>query len=209
MKNFDLGVMPDSPTWVFTGDSITQGVFHTHGARSWVELVQERIHWELERTQDIVVNSGVSGWTAGQVLESFDHLVGRFKAEIVSISLGTNDSNRGSAGLEEFRTNLTRLVDHAAVEGAEIILHTPVLTMLDAGEARRLHLHEYAGVVREVAIKGNLILVDHEEYWKDHFGTSQPTPWMDDHTHPNAVGHKEMANTTLRVLGLGELERHR
>ena len=47
--------MSDQPmTWVFAGDSITQGVFHTHGARSWVEHVHERLRWQLGRLHDDV-----------------------------------------------------------------------------------------------------------------------------------------------------------
>jgi hypothetical protein len=31
-----------------------------------------------------------------------------------------------------------------------------------------------------------------------------PIAWLDDPDHPNAVGHLEMANHTLRTMGLGE-----
>ncbi|WP_197285014.1 hypothetical protein [Sciscionella sediminilitoris] len=38
MPSFEHTALAADTTWVFTGDSITQGVYHTHGARSWVEL---------------------------------------------------------------------------------------------------------------------------------------------------------------------------
>lgn len=206
MSTVDFTALNPGATWVFAGDSITQGVFHTHGARSWVELVHERIRWELDRLQDIVVNSGVSGWRVPQVSAAFDHLIGRFAPDVVSISLGTNDANAGGEGLDDFRRGLTELVHRSADLGARIVLHTPVLTTSDAPVNRRTYLPAYADQVRAVAKDQSVVLVDHEAHWTDHFNGAAPIPWMDDHSHPNAVGHRHMANTTLRTLGLGELD---
>ena len=41
-------------TWVFLGDSITQGVAHTHGRRGYVEHFAERVRGELGRRGDAV-----------------------------------------------------------------------------------------------------------------------------------------------------------
>ncbi|HEX4221603.1 MAG TPA: SGNH/GDSL hydrolase family protein [Pseudonocardiaceae bacterium] len=206
MTTVDFAALNPGATWVFAGDSITQGVFHTHGARSWVELVHERTRWELDRLSDIVINSGVSGWRVPQVSAAFDHLIGRFAPDVVSISLGTNDANAGADGLEEFRRGLTDLVQRSADLGAWIVLHTPVLTTSDAPANRRDYLPAYADQIRAVAKDQSVVLVDHEAYWRDHFDGAAPIPWMDDHTHPNAAGHRHMANTTLRTLGLGQLD---
>ena len=59
-------------TWVFTGDSITHGASHTNGFRSYPEHFAERVRYELERFQDIIINTGISGDTADKILESFD-----------------------------------------------------------------------------------------------------------------------------------------
>jgi lysophospholipase L1-like esterase len=205
MPTVDFTALAPGATWVFAGDSITQGVYHTHGARSWVELVHERVRWELDRLDDIVINSGVSGWRVPQVSAAFDHLIGRFAPQVVSISLGTNDANAGAQGLADFRRGLTELARRSADLGARIVLHTPVLTTSDAPVNRRTHLSAYADEVRAVAREQRMVLVDHDTYWRDHFDGAAPTPWMDDHSHPNAAGHRQMANTTLRTLGLGEL----
>lgn len=206
MANLDFTDLPDRTTWVFAGDSITQAVFHTHGARSWVELVHERLRWELDRLTDIIINSGVSGWSVPDVLGEFDHLIGRFSPDVVSISLGTNDANAGAAGLAAFRARLTDLATRAGDLGARVVLHTPVLTTSDAPANRRDHLTDYAREVQAVAADLDIALVDHEAHWIDHFRGAAPIPWMDDHSHPNAVGHHHMANTTLRTLGFGELD---
>ena len=52
-------------TWVFLGDSITQGVRHTRGRRGYVEHFAERVRGELGRRSDAVVNSGVSAHDDG------------------------------------------------------------------------------------------------------------------------------------------------
>lgn len=207
MPNFDVAALPDGATWVFAGDSITQGVLHTHGARSWVELVHERVRGELDRLGDIVVNSGVSGWSVPDVSARFEHLVGRFAPDVVSISLGTNDADAGADGVEPFGRGLRDLADRAATLGAAVVLHTPVLTTSDAPQNRRTFLPAYADQVRRVAHLQGAVLVDHERHWQDHFAGAAPTPWMDDHSHPNATGHRQMAGTTLLTLGLGELDR--
>ncbi|MCK8678997.1 MULTISPECIES: SGNH/GDSL hydrolase family protein [Streptomyces] len=197
--------LSDRPmTWVAAGDSITQGVLHTHGARGWVEHLHERIRWQLGRLTDVVVNTGVSGWRAVDVLAAHDHLIGRFAPDVLSVSLGTNDCLAGEDGLDEFRDAMRRIVAGAAPE-TRLVLHTPVLTAY-SGRPRRAALPAYCQAVRELAEETGALLVDHEAHWRERHGTDDPIPWLDDPAHPNAAGHLAMANHTLRTLGLGELE---
>ncbi|MEU1420741.1 GDSL-type esterase/lipase family protein [Kitasatospora sp. NPDC005751] len=189
-------------TWVMAGDSITQAVLHTHGARGWVEHVHERVGWQLDRLTDIVVNTGVSAWRATDVLGAYDHLIGRFAPDVLSISLGTNDARAGLDGLAEFHASMRAII--ARTDGAQIVLHTP-LVVSRAGRAARAELPAYCQAVREIAADTGALLVDHEAYWLAHFPDSDPIAWLDDPAHPNAVGHRHMADLTLRTLGLGEL----
>jgi lysophospholipase L1-like esterase len=189
-------------TWVMTGDSITQAVLHTHGARGWVEHVHERIRWQLDRLTDLVLNTGVSGWRAVDVLGSYDHLIGRFQPDVLSISLGTNDARAGLAGLAEFEGALRELLARTA--GAQLVLHTP-LVVSQAGRAARAELPAYCEAVRKVAADSGALLVDHEAFWRARFGDEDPIAWLDDPAHPNAAGHLAMADHTLRSFGLGEL----
>ena len=197
--------LSDEPmTWVMTGDSITQGVQHTHGERGWVEHVHERIRWQLDRLTDIVVNTGVSGWTAHAVLDSYEHLIGRFRPDVLSLSLGTNDALNGVAGLGDYRDAMLALIARGQDSGAQVVVHTPVLVSL-AGRDARAELAAYSQAAREAAGQTGALLVDHEAYWRAHFGDTDPIPWLDDPAHPNPVGHLHLANHTLRTLGLGEL----
>ncbi|MEY9848876.1 SGNH/GDSL hydrolase family protein [Streptacidiphilus sp. MAP5-3] len=193
-------------TWVMAGDSITQAVLHTHGERGWVEHLHERIRWQLDRLTDIVVNTGVSGWRAPDVLGSFEHLIGRFRPDVLSISLGTNDARAGLAGLDEFREAMHAIIARSRNEcaGVQVVVHTPVLVSL-AGRGARGEQPAYCQAVREIAAETGALLVDHEAHWRARFQDADPIPWLDNPAHPNPVGHLEMANLTLRALGLGEL----
>ncbi|MGG8408282.1 SGNH/GDSL hydrolase family protein [Streptomyces sp. 12297] len=170
--------------------------------RGWVEHVHERVRWQLDRLTDIVVNTGVSAWSAVDVLAAYDHLVGRFEPDVLSVSLGTNDARRGTAGLPEFHDAMRAIIAKAG--DARIVLHTPVPVSV-TGRAARAELPAYCQAVREIAADTGALLVDHEAFWLDHFGDADPIAWLDDPAHPNAVGHLQMANHTLRTLGLGEL----
>ncbi|WP_051467218.1 SGNH/GDSL hydrolase family protein [Actinomadura oligospora] len=196
--------LSDGPmTWVATGDSITQAVEHTHGARGWVEHLHERIRWQLERLTDVVVNTGVSGWSAADVLAAHDRLIGRFEPDVLSVSLGTNDCLAGEDGLPEFRDAMHRIIAGASPH-TQIVLHTPVLVGV-SGRDRRAALPAYCQAVREISMETGALLVDHEAHWLAHHGTDDPIPWLDDPAHPNATGHLHMANHTLQTLGLGNL----
>src|SRR5690606_15567526 len=67
--------------WLFTGDSITHGAKHTHGHRSYPEVFQERVRWEISRVRDIVINTGISGNAAGDILSDFEWRVARFQPD--------------------------------------------------------------------------------------------------------------------------------
>lgn len=202
-QHFELS---DAPiTWVMAGDSITQGVLHTYGARSWVEHFHERIRWQMDRFFDVVINSGMSGWTAPQVLEHYQHLIGRYTPHALHIALGTNDARQGEAGLPSFCDAMTELIQRNQPQ-TRVILHTPV-PVTTTGKGNRAFLSSYCQTIRELAQTYDTFLIDHEDYWLKHFGDYDPIAWMDDSIHPNAVGHAQMAQLTIQSLGLGALEK--
>jgi hypothetical protein len=70
-------------TWLFYGDSITHGVLHTAGARCFSEHFTERLRFELERPDDVVLNTACYGHNTRQMLSHFPLRVARFKPDVV------------------------------------------------------------------------------------------------------------------------------
>lgn len=203
--------LTDTPlTWLCTGDSITQGLVHTFEERTWFEVFHEQVRGTAGRRLDAVVNTGVSGWTTGMVLAEYDRLVGRFGAEVVSISLGMNDAARVERATphdpDTFTANLVELVRRSRADGAHtVILQTPN-TISPSAVALRPDLATYVERVCRVAAETGSILVDHHAFWLETFGEADPVRWLNDPIHPNGAGHRAMANLMLRTLGLPEFD---
>jgi lysophospholipase L1-like esterase len=193
-------------TWVFAGDSITQGCTHTRGRRNYVEHFAERVRGELGRTRDAVINSGVVAATASSLLPEFDWRVGRFAPDVVFAMFGTNDCLSGPEWAPEFRYHLTQVVERARDLGATTVLQVPP-PVLPGGERDPEVLSAYADQVRAVADELGVLLVDHALAWSTAAGSSPaPVGWLDDEAHPGPVGHQRMALTILEALGVADAD---
>lgn len=194
-------------TWVFLGDSITQAVVHTHGARGYVEHFTERVRGELGRLSDAVVNSGVSGAGTEDLLREFDWRAGRFAPDMVLVMFGTNDRQAGVDGVPAFRYRLDQIVQRGRDLGATVVLQTPP-PVAQQGEHPPASLVPYVDAVRSVAADLGVVLVDHFAHWVTVAAGngSEPVPagWLDDDTHPGARGHLELARTVFRSLGIDD-----
>ncbi|NLE99175.1 MAG: SGNH/GDSL hydrolase family protein [Propionibacterium sp.] len=193
--------LPQHPiTWLFVGDSITHGWRHTDGARSYVEHVNETLRHETGRARDVLVNTGVSGARVGDLLEGFDFYAARFRPDVVFVLLGTNDSTDGLDGLAEYSRGLTEIVDRFVDGGAQVVLQVP--PPLREAPSRREHVAEYRDVVRELARSRGLLLVDHDRDWTDAPPAGGVDALLNDDIHPNAAGHRRMADAVLAALGI-------
>ncbi|MCB9784816.1 MAG: SGNH/GDSL hydrolase family protein [Candidatus Omnitrophica bacterium] len=195
-------------TWVITGDSITHGALHTHGARSYPEHFAERVRWELGRVRDVVINTGISGDTVPGLLNDLDHRVLRFKPTVVSIMMGMNDAVKGEEGRELFQEKYRELIERLKKETeALILLHTP--NPITPAADRRQDLPAYSEIIREIAKEYEVALVDQERMWKDYLskGRNDLNYLLNDGTiHPNAAGHILFAHNLFRVLDIFDPE---
>jgi sialidase-1 len=187
-------------TWVITGDSITHGAAHTHGSRSYAEHFAERVRWEMRRTRDVVVNTGISGNRTEDLLDDYDWRVAKLAPNVVSLMIGTNDAVAGEKGLATYRANLLTLIERIRQDRAIPILQTP--NPVDPEQlSRRAALPEYVEVMREVAKEASVLLVDQYAYWEEQCPTRESMLlWLADPIHPNAKGHLMFAQEMFRVL---------
>ena len=192
----------DPSIWLFTGDSITHGAKHTHGWRSYPEIFAERIRWELGRTRDIIINTGISGNICDDILEDFEWRVAQFKPSMASVMIGTNDCVRTSISTEHFKNKLTLLVSRIRQLNAIPVLHTP--NFLDIAQAPHCkRLPEFVTVTRDVAQELKTVLVDNWSYWQRAASGDQPQnelykAWLADPVHPNNQGHSQIAQLLFK-----------
>lgn len=187
--------------WLFYGDSITQGALHTFGYRDYTEIFSERVRFEVRRSYDCVINTAISGHTSRELVAGFDTRVAPFQPDVIFLMVGMNDAAPDNAvDLNEFRTNLQKLIQAAHAFKAQMVLQTSC-TILEAGSGGRFQpLPDYMAVVRALAHEHRLMLVDHHRDWE---ALGDRLPYLlSDAIHPNEMGHRMMAQTLFRSLNL-------
>ena len=191
--------------WVFCGDSITHGAYHTFGRRDYVELVQERVRAECGKTLHLFVNSGINGDTTVGILEKLNFRVIQFQPDVFSLMIGMNDSR--NLPLEDYEKNLREIVSRVRAEtSAEVLLQT--CCAIHPKECpQRLHYPEFMDACRRVAADMETALIDHHVEWEKVRITDRATfaSWMDNEFHPGALGHWVFADKILRDLELGPI----
>lgn len=194
-------------TWVATGDSITHGLQHTNGSRSYVEHFHEVLRSDLGRFRDVVINTAISGHRITDILGDFDHRVIRWSPQIVTLMVGTNDcaeiDGAPYATPEGFGAGVAQFVAAVRGSGAVPVLQTPPPVDVP-NAANRARVGEFAAAVRAVAEESGAMLVDHHAYFLALGGERFPWPLLDDPFHPGALGHGAIALELTRVLGIDQ-----
>lgn len=192
----------DKPiTWLFYGDSITQGALHTSGCRDYGELFGERIRWELGRSMDVVINTAISGNTTRELIETFEWRVARFLPNIAFLMIGVNDCHpEYLISYEQFYNNLETLVSMFHKINTLLVLQTSNPMLPGATSERERYFPDYMDAVRKIAAAGNIPLIDHAKHWQQN--VERHYYWMSDGVHPNEYGHRVFAHLLLNELGL-------
>ena len=196
---------PEPLNWVITGDSITHGLVHTQGGRSYAEHLHELIHGELERTRDAVINTAISGHRMTDILDDWDRRVASWRPDIVTLMIGTNDMatgpGRATVEVAAFAASLREFVSRVRAAGAVPVLQTP--PSIDVANAPgRERIAEFADAVREVAASEYVILVDQHARFTELGNGGVPWGLMGDPFHPNAAGHAALALELANTLDL-------
>jgi len=191
--------------WLFTGDSITAGVEHTHGYRSYPEIFGEHIRWELKRPRDVVINTAISGNIAQNIIEDFEWRIGQFTPSMVSLMIGTNDCARKEISSELFKRKLIDLISRIRKIDVIPILHTPN-PIITSYAPERERLPEFVKVIQKVALDNEIILVDNFQWWQEKMKQDSATEvfrnWLNDPLHPNGLGHMQIARLLFKKISI-------
>ncbi len=196
-----------SVTWLFMGDSITHACHHTRGYDGVAQLVEKFVKDELGRTDDVIVNTGVSSADTATTLENIVYRLDNYKPDIMSIMLGTNDPIF-DIDPEEYADNLQLIVDRAKEINPEVVilLRTPAATWQNQRVGR---LEAYNAAMKQVAEENDLIFIDQYTNGQEALDTYS---WLkngnysqylfNDPLHPGANGQILMARQFLKAAGI-------
>ncbi|MBM3979342.1 MAG: lysophospholipase [Planctomycetes bacterium] len=197
----------DPAVVVALGDSITRGErAGVKADETFAALLQSESKGRAK-----VLNAGVGGERTDGALARLDKAVLAHKPAVVLVMYGTNDSyvdvgkKEPRLTVEQYRDNLTKLVDAIRKGGAEPILMTVPRWAPDAkngaGENPNVRLEKYMEACRAVAKDKKAKLVDHFDHWtKAEARGTKVRDWTTDGCHPNPRGHSELADLVRPVL---------
>lgn len=203
----------DSLTWLFMGDSITHGSAYSLGQDTITQSFEKYLRDDLKRTNDIVVNTAVSGATidvsGSSTLATINERLNSYSPDIVSIMLGTNDSTVLS--VEQYRAQLQTLINKAKAKTDIVVLRSPLPTQWD----RDARCREYTQVMKEVASEMDCIFIDQYTPFHNVVG-KYPYMYQDQYfvygdncvfgqgkaLHPGANGHLMMTKQFIEGIGI-------
>jgi acyl-CoA thioesterase I len=177
---------PTGPAWaddrviVALGDSLTAGL-GVAPDEAYPALLQARLAREGYPYR--VINAGVSGDTTAGALRRVDWVL-RARPSVTIVALGANDGLRGLS-VEAMRVNLERIVERLRGGGAEVLLAGMRLPP-NYGEFSRRHAEVFQTVARETGVALMPFLLDGV--------AADPRLNLPDGIHPNAAGHRVMAD---------------
>ena len=204
---------------VALGDSITRGARPAKGAipavqpeETFCALLEQGLSAQGHKAE--VINAGIPSNRTDQGVTRLQADVLKHHPNIVLIMYGTNDSchDEGKTGprlsLEMYEKNLRAMIDSIRATGGTPILMTPPPLKDGWGFARNaIYVQKgangailpYVEACRRIAAAEKIPLIDNFQIW-----TAQGSPYikslLPDGCHPNAAGHKVLAETILPVV---------
>lgn len=224
MKKLQDLIDGDVPVqWGFAGDSITHACYWTDYYKGYSEYFSQRLKSEnirgKVRTDDIIINQGISGATTTYFTSDFNSWVDTKLdlqyPSVMFVAFGMNDKVQNNSftkplSVVQFKQNLNMIVDKIREAGGIPILQTPNPVKPTGNyygcAERRPILDEYANAIRSVAADKGVILIDINQYWKNELslGTDVFGEWMpqEDGIHPNSFGHLVWAKYLFEQLNI-------
>lgn len=208
-------------TYLFMGDSITHGVV-TQGYDNVPQMFAKYLD-EIGRSDDIVLNTGVTNATIATTLHQIEPRLMRYQPDIVMIMLGTNDvsyngenqvtngaAQRVGITAEEYKNRYKELVRkvYETNERASIVLRVPCEMILPQGdphtgyEEKFEKIYEVASEMREEIPGLNIVVVNHRQEWLDYQSNVRNDNMM--HINQNPYGWMA-AGDNIHPNGRGNL----
>lgn len=192
----------------FLGDSITaNGNMYPGG---YVNLVISGL--KANGIDAVKIPAGIHGHMSSHMLERLDRDVLKKKPQIMLLSCGVNDVWKGSRGipLEQYKKNVTAIVDKAQAQGVKVCLMTATVIREDPKSDFNRNMIPYNQFLFALAKEKKCLIADTNaavqkgiaEY-KAKYPKWSYTLTVDG-VHMNSIGNLYMARAVLRALGLND-----
>jgi len=175
------------PRVVFLGDSLTAG-YGLAEDDAYPALIEAALAAEGRPVR--VVNAGVSGDTSAGGLSRLDWVL-RLEPDVVVVELGPNDGLRGLP-LDATEANLRRIVERIEAAGARVLL----VGLLIPPNYGPDYAGRFAAIYPRLAAELDVPLVP---FLLEGVG-GEPDLNLADGIHPNAAGHRRLADNVLPHL---------
>lgn len=195
---------------VAMGDSITQG----GGYLKMVDQVLAENYPDLKLPK--IINAGISGNKAENMVARFEKDVIAKKPNIVTISVGINDVwHRVKAPHDEkvlatYKENVTKMVEMAQAAGAKVIIIAPTVITEDKDNEGNKRLKMYVEAQKEIAAAKKCIFIDLHQMFLDALekcpeefkANAKGNKLTSDGVHMQSGGNAVMAIAVLKGLGV-------
>lgn len=176
-------------TLAFLGDSLTAG-YGVALKEAYPSLIEARLKSQGMGLDWKVVNSGISGDTTAGGLRRLDWLF-KQRIDVLFLCLGANDGLRGlpATGAEQ---NLRAIIVKAQAKGAVVVLAGVQIPENYGADYRKQFSAIFPRLAREKRVAYLPFLLE---------GVAmRPELNQEDRIHPNAAGHRIVAENVWRVL---------
>jgi lysophospholipase L1-like esterase len=142
----------------FLGDSITQQ--GNGGPGGYVQLVGSGLAANGVKVE--IIGAGISGHKSDQMLERLDRDVLAKKPDWMTLSCGVNDVWHGAKGvpLEDYKKNITAIVDRAQAAGVKVMILTSTMIREDQSTPENQKLVAYNDFLRALAKEKKCLMAD-------------------------------------------------
>jgi lysophospholipase L1-like esterase len=194
----------------FLGDSITEGGQNSPGG--YVQLVSSGLAANGVNIQ--IVGAGISGHKSNDMLKRLDRDVLGKQPQWMTLSCGVNDVWHGANGvpLEDYKKNITAIVDQAQAAGVKVVILTSTMIGEDQPNPNNQKLASYNAFLRTLATEKNCRFADLNAEMQAAIAEAaktRPKPGnylTTDGVHMAFAGNQMMAVGVLKGFGLDAAE---
>ncbi len=205
-------------TVLFIGDSISdydrarpvgEGLFNAWG-QSYVACAGALLSCMYPELGLRIINMGISGNQVRDLKDRWQTDVFDLKPDWVSVLIGINDVWRQfdspqmpetHVSPEEFEQTYEELIRETLPRVKGMILMTPYYMETNTRDAMRARMDQYGAIVKELALKYDLTVVDLQAGWDRLFQYMHSTNIAWDRVHPNQTGCMYIAKQFLKAVG--------